>query len=69
MVTNADACIIQAKAKAAADWLVKSNSAENLQPQSAGYFPVHGTSRPSPPDNVARMLGYSLQALLGIQES
>jgi len=56
------------KAQAARDWLLKSISAENLESRSAGYFPVHGKSLPRPPDNVAWMLAYSLQALLRIQD-
>ena len=55
------------KAQAARDWLLRSISAENLQSRSAGYFPVHGKSLPSPADNVAWMLAYTLQALLRIQ--
>ena len=67
-LSEADIARYRPKARAAADWLVKSISAENLQSQSAGYFPVHGKSLPSPPDNVAWMLGYTLQALLRIRE-
>ena len=67
-LSDADVARYRPKARAARDWLLESISTENLQSQSAGYFPVHGKSLPRPADNVVWMLAYTLQALLRVQD-
>ena len=56
------------KALAARDWLLKNNTAKDLDSKSAGYFRVTGRSHPRPPDNVAWNLGYALEVLPRVQD-
>jgi hypothetical protein len=61
-LSEADAAPYRRKAEAARDWLLNHLTPEAIA--SGGYFPVTGQSEPRPPENLAWMLGWTLEALV-----
>jgi hypothetical protein len=60
-----DAAHYRSKAEAAKDWLLNHITPETVQ--SGGYFRVTGQSEPRPPENLAWLLGWTLEALVRMQ--
>jgi hypothetical protein len=54
------------RAVAARDWLLAHLSLDTIQ--AGGYFPVTGGSEPRPPENLAWLLGWTLETLVRIHE-
>lgn len=60
-----DAAHYRSKAEAARDYLLNHITPETVQ--SSGYFRVTGQSEPRPPENLAWLLGWTLEALVRMQ--
>lgn len=61
-----DIAIYRPKALAARDWLLEHVTAENVD--SGGYFKGTGEAEPRPPENLAWLLAWTLEALVRIPE-
>ena len=56
----------QDKANRAFEWLVQNVTEESIE--NGGYIKVSGNSEPRPPENLAWLLGWTLEALQSIEE-
>lgn len=65
-LTEADIASYRPKALAARDWLLAHVTPENVD--SGGYFKVTGEAEPRPPENLAWLLSWTLDALLRSHE-
>ncbi|HXG24317.1 MAG TPA: hypothetical protein VNJ09_07180, partial [Chthonomonadales bacterium] len=61
-----DIATYRPKALAARDWLLEHVTAENVD--SGGYFKETGEAEPRPPENLAWLLAWTLEALVRIPE-
>jgi hypothetical protein len=65
-LSEADLATYRLKALAARNWLLAHLTPEAVE--SGGYFRVTGQSEPRPPENLAWLLGWTLEALAQMEE-
>ena len=66
LLNEGDATEYRARALRGADWLLAHITPESID--EGGYFRVTGQSEPRPPENLAWLLGWTLEALTRMEE-